>query len=102
MRNDECTLITRKAIGENIADKETRVFCEKKSVVRSEYYAAYAVGLRPRLTLSIYQPDYELSFMVNDDGTIEEPSQVIYNERKYNIYRTYEAQENDEVELTIG
>ena len=75
MRNDECTLITRKAIGENIADKETRVFCEKKSVVRSEYYAAYAVGLRPRLTLSIYQPDYELSFVVNDDGTIEEPTQ---------------------------
>ena len=88
MRNDECTLITRKAIGENIADKETRVFCEKKSVVRSEYYAAYAVGLRPRLTLSIYQPDYELSFVVNDDGTIEEPSQsytmkenITYTER---------------------
>ena len=102
MRNDECTLITRKATGENITDKETGVFCEKKSVVRSEYYAAYAVGLRPRLTLSIYQPDYELSFVANDDGTIEEPSQVIYNDRKYNIYRTYEVQENDEVELTIG
>lgn len=102
MKNEECILITRKATGADISNKETGVFCEKKSVVRNEYYAAYAVGLRPRLTLTIYQPDYELSFVENDDRTIEEPSQVIYNDRKYNIYRAYEVQENDEVELTIG
>ena len=61
MKNEECILITRKATGADISNKETGVFCEKKSVVRNEYYAAYAVGLRPRLTLTIYQPDYELS-----------------------------------------
>lgn len=102
MRNEECTLITRIANGTKPKEIETVSFCEKKNVARSEYYAAYAVGLRPKLTISLSQSDYELGFRDNADGTQEEPSQVVYDGRKYNIYRTYLVAENDEIELTIG
>lgn len=101
MRNEECTLITGHAVGGQIEKHEETVFCEKISCSRNEYYAAYAVGLRPKFMLSIFPPDFELGFVMNADGTVSEPTQVKYQGRVYNILRTYEK-DMDTMELTVG
>lgn len=97
MRNDVCVLITLYNSGSVQDKKETECFCEKKSAVRNEYYAAYSVGLRPRLVLAIHPLDWEAA--AGADGEL--PSMVRYGGREYNIYRDYQTDEST-VELTVG
>lgn len=97
LRNDICKLISLYSSGIQQNKKETEVYCEKKSTARSEYYAAYAVGLRPRFIIVVDPGDW-------DDATGpggELPSMVLYDEKEYNIYRHYQTDEST-VELTIG
>ena len=97
MRNDVCTLISLYTSGVKQERKETEVYCEKKSAGRTEYYAAYAVGLRPRFVLSVDPMDFEDA---SGPGG-ELPSMVVYGGKEYNIYRDYNTDESA-IELTVG
>ena len=92
MRNELITLITKKAAGAQVGENSIEVFAEKKSVTRSEFYAAYSAGLNPKFMFNIDSMDYEAA---------EEPQMVLYNNKRYNIIRAYETPENG-VELTVG
>ena len=97
MRSDVCTLISLYVDGKEQKRKELDVFCGKKSVVRSERYSAYAVGLRPRFVLIVDPGDYEAA---SGPGG-EFPSMVRYGAHEYNIYHDYQINEST-VELTVG
>ena len=92
MRNDVCTLISIYTSGAKQERKETEVYCEKKSAGRTEYSAAYAVGLRTRFVLSVDPMDFAGG---------ELPSMVVYGGKEYNIYRDYNTDESA-IELTVG
>lgn len=90
MRNDKIILITNVPDGENISEKEFPVFAEKKSVARTEFYAAYGVGLNARWTFNINPGDYESTRVVLN-GEEFYASQIIYNEARFDIVRTYQS-----------
>ena len=95
MRNDVVTLIAKSCTGATVTRKETQVFAEKKSVRQSEFYAAVAVGLKPTLVFSVDTMDFEKAATEQ-----EEPTEIMYNERKYIIIRTYCT--GADTEITVG
>ena len=72
------------------------MFCSRKSAGRSEYYAAYAVGLKPKFVLEIDPMDWE---SLTEQG--EHANKVIYKGTEYNILRDYQTNESS-LELTVG
>ena len=64
----------------NIIDVETKreVFADKQSIRQSEFYQAAATGLKPELMFVIRTEEYQNEEIVE------------YNDKKYNIIRTYD------------
>ena len=64
----------------NAVDAETltTVFADKQSIRQSEYYQAYATGLRPELMFVIRSVDY------NNQPKLK------WNNKYYNIIRTFD------------
>lgn len=99
MRNEICILIGL-STDENIVKKvEQKVFCGRKSASRSEYYNAYAVGLKPKFILEIDPFDRETVAEQLSDGDV--PSLIRYRGAEYNILRNYQTDEST-LELTVG
>ena len=65
------------------------VFCRVSSVDRTEYYKAQQIGTAPEIKVITQTSNY-------DGETIAE-----YNGERYKIYRTYNADGNDEIELYL-
>lgn len=96
MRNEICTLIAVYAEGSERKQRELEVFCSRKSANRSEYYAAYAVGLKPRFVLEIDPMDWE-----SISQPESRPNKVLYRGEELNILRDYQTDEST-LELTVG
>lgn len=96
MRNDICILVVCYNDGNEIKRREQEIFCSRKSAARTEYYAAYAVGLKPRLVLEIDPLDWESMCAPG-----EMPNKVIYRGEEMNIFRDYQTNEST-IELTVG
>lgn len=75
--------------------KETEVFVITKSVGYNEFYKAYEVGIKPRMTASMYAWEYDESCY---EG--KEPSHIIIEEKLYRIVRTYQT-DMDHTDLTL-
>lgn len=105
MRNDEATLVTITRNKQTPIRNEKTLFCGKKSVRSSEFYAATQVGFTPKYVLEFDLDDYQSSFInVTESGgktKIQEPTECIYDGQTYNIIRTYEP-DNYTIEVTIG
>lgn len=69
-----------------VQTKRENVFADKQSIRQSEFYQAAAVGLKPELTFIIRSCEY------NQEPMLE------YNNKTYNIIRTYEK-EDEFIEL---
>ena len=65
----------------------TTVFCDVKSVSRSEFYNASSVGLKPTLVFKVHLFEYENEELVEYEGI------------KYNVIRTYIV-DSENIELT--
>lgn len=84
---------TKDAIGQPVATETTReVFCNIRSVTRTEFFAAGEKGLFPELVATMFIGDYE-------DEKVAELS-IFGNTKRYGIYRTYIAG-NDLIELYL-
>lgn len=59
MRNDVCTLIGLIVQESKVTRVEKEIYCRRKSSTRSEFYSAYAVGLRPKFLFEIDPFDWE-------------------------------------------
>jgi SPP1 family predicted phage head-tail adaptor len=94
MWRDVVELIDQQAstndIGDQVfAETSTTVFANKKSVRQSEFYQAFAHGLKPELMFEIRSIEYR-----------NQPS-LRYNSKEYTIIRAYSK--NDEVtELVVS
>lgn len=80
---------TQDDIGQYIAT-ETRkqVYCDVRSVSRSEWFEAGRDGLQPSFVFTMFAPDYEGEKIVE------------FNGHRYGIYRTYVAR-NEKIELYV-
>ena len=99
MRNDTCVLITSVPEGTAITSNETEVFCEIKSVVRSEFFAAYGVGLTPKLTIGINPDDYKVCIKTIGNQRYR-PSQIRYDGELFTIIRAFQKNIG-EMEITV-
>lgn len=91
----EITLITITTEGAERIKTVTAVFAEKKSIGRSEFYAAYAVGAKPSIIFAVHKEDYQEA---TQKGQLA--SQIEFEGAVYNILRTFEK--DGEIELTCG
>ena len=77
------------AIGQLVPVERTRdVFCNLRSVTRSEWSAAGQLGLKPELTATMFAPDYEGEEIAEINGV------------RYGVYRTYRTR-SDTIELYL-
>lgn len=93
MKNDIAFLIAetmiKDKIGQQISvESEREVFCSVKSVGQKEFFEGGRNGLKPSLLIIVDFDDYQ-------DEKI-----VLYNEKKYSVYRTYTTERKD-IELYI-
>ena len=96
MRNQICKLRTKTVSGSEITWHEKEVFCGEKSIVASEFYASYNVGLKLEYSLDVDPYDFEEAYQ---EG--EAPSEVEYKKKIYILVRTYKPNETS-MELKIG
>ena len=93
MFKDIANLITT-TIGEDAdgypsnTEVKQEVFVNKKSVKRSEYYAAMQSGMKPEIVFELRIEDFELTKQIIDDKAVYADT-VEYDGAKYGIIRTY-------------
>ena len=64
------------------------VYCDVRSVYRSEWFEAGRNGLQPAFVFAMFGPDYEGEKIVE------------YNGKRYGVYRTYQGK-TDTIELYV-
>lgn len=82
-----------------IAESTKTILGKKKSVNRSEFYAAYAVGLRLSHVWEIVPEEFTLAD-VTVDGKTYHATHIRYNGELYEIVRTYQVNEYA-LEITV-
>lgn len=92
MRTEELTLIKKTFESDSIGNQvekteESIVFCEVKSISRTEFYQAAQSGMKPLAAFIIYGFEYDNQEIVK------------HNNIEYKIIKTYKINEND-LELT--
>lgn len=92
MWRHELTLITQTfatdQLGNQVPTKtEIIVYCDVKSISRSEFYYASNTGLKPSIVFTVNDFDYNKQELVKFEG------------QEYNVIRTY-LKSIDKVELT--
>ena len=68
------------------SETKRQVFCDVKSITRSEWFEAGRVGMQPAYCFILFAPDYEGEKIVEYEG------------RRYGVYRTYIGR-NERLEL---
>lgn len=79
---------------------ETKVFANKKSVKRTEFYSAMQVGMQPNIVFELRIEDWELT-KHTDNNKILFANKVEFEGGIYDIIRTYEK-DNSIIELVCG
>ena len=94
------TTYTQDAIGQSVPVETQRdVFCNLRSVSRSEWATAGQMGLEAELVATMFAPDYrgeEIAEVLwpETEGSQPNPGTAV----RYGVYRTYRGR-NDEIEL---
>lgn len=89
------TLIRYEKIGEDnigqpiVNTVEKEIFVSARSIGGSEFYNAGRNGLRAELSL------------VTSEYNYNGENEVVYDGKQYTIYRTYHADDSDEIELYL-
>lgn len=105
MFNDVANLIytTSKYDGDGfkseITEVKAEVFADKKSVKRTEFYAAMQAGVKPEIVFDLRLEDWELT-KHDVDGKAKYAEKVEYDSNVYDIIRTYET--GQIIELICG
>lgn len=80
---------TTNEVGDQIEVQEkTMRFAKLKSIGQSEFYQAQANGLKP-----------ELKFVLADCLDYEGQEEVIYNNFRYKVLRTFKPEDKNEIEI---
>lgn len=70
-------------------EKRTTVFAEKKAVRQSEFFEAYAVGLKPEIVLVVHSFEYDNQEYCELEG------------ERFKIYRSYPIGKTERTELYL-
>lgn len=90
MRAETIELVTQFKDGVEIKENTVKIFAKKKSATRSEFYAAYGVGLKPQYVFSMMPAEFKLGNVTVDDKTYS-ATHIRHNGVTYEIVRTYEV-----------
>lgn len=90
VHNDEAKLVTLVANGATVNRIETEVWCTKKSVSYKEFYAAVEVGINPIYIFEVDTDEYMEAVITDASGKKTRPTELIFDDEKFNIIRTYE------------
>lgn len=99
-RNDQATLIVYTRNKSVLIPNRTTLFCGRKSVRYSEFYAATQVGITPKYILEFDLGEYENTYIPTSDG-VQIPTEIEYKGEHYNVIRSFEP-DNYTIEVTIG
>lgn len=88
-RNDTIALIVKSCTGATVTETSTEVWCAEKSVTRSEFYAAYQVGLNVKAQFEVALDDWKYATVVDTSNLKHEPTEAVYDNVRYNILRSY-------------
>ena len=93
---DSVAYLTRQSfiedeIGQCVEGEETllEVFVTETSITRAEFFGAGQNGFKPDLVLKMPK--------INYSGETE----IVYNQKRYSIYRTFSGEDSDEIELYV-
>lgn len=75
---------------EDPIETKSEVYCNKKSVGRSEFYRAQQNGIQADQIIQVYKDEYDGQPYVERDGT------------RYKVIRAYEIDNKEYVELTLS
>ena len=82
--------ITQDSIGTCIkSETETKIFAEKLSISRSEFFSAGQQNLVPKLAFAVHDFEYHGEKAVKYDGV------------KYSVYRTYHNPNTEKTEIYL-
>lgn len=99
MRAESINLVTQYKDGKEIKQNKVKIFAKKKSLKRTEFYAAYGVGLRLNYIFSIIPSEFKLAD-IEHEGVLYTPTHVEYKGKLYEIVRTYEV-DSYNMEITV-
>lgn len=99
MRAESIELVTQYKDGVEIKEHTVKIFAKKKSTTRSEFYAAYGVGLRPQYVFSMMPAEFKLGTITVDDRTYS-ATHIRHKGVTYEIVRTYQI-DNYSLEVTV-
>lgn len=93
MYNEVIYLLTTQNIINEVGDQiekqeKTMRFAKLKSIGQTEFYQAQANGLKP-----------ELKFVLADVLDYEGQEEVIYNNFRYKVLRTFKPEDKNEIEI---
>lgn len=81
---------TRNAVGVPVqTETENQIFCRAESITRAEFFSAGRNGLDPQWKFTVFHGDYE------GEAT------VVYEGKRYGVYRTYRVPGTDDMELYV-
>lgn len=104
MRNDTIQVVTDYKEGMELKHKiSEELFAEKKSVTRSEFYAAQASGLSVKYVFEMDMEDFEgcdVSVEEGDEVKKYHPGHVLYNGERFEISRIY-IKDSNSIEITV-
>lgn len=91
--NEQITLVklsqTKNELGDTVESQTERtIFCGVKSIGQSEFYQAAANGFKP-----------ELKFVIADYYDYDDEQEVIYQDKRYSVLRTYRS--GTELEIVV-
>lgn len=89
MKSESIELVTQYKDGKEIKTYSKKIYANKKSLTRSEFYAAYGVGLRPSMIFEIYPNEYKLADVTSGSKTYH-ATHIKYKGELLEIVRTYE------------
>lgn len=104
MRNDIIKVVTEYKEGAELKRKiSDDLFAEKKSVTRSEFYAAYSSGLSARYVFEMDSEEFEACNVdISEGDTIKKyhPGHILYQGEEFEISRTY-VKDAGSIEITV-
>ena len=93
MYNEVIYLLTTQNVTNEVGDQiekqiKTMRFAKLKSIGQSEFYQAQSTGLKP-----------EFKFVLPDALEYEGQEEVIYNNFRYKVLRTFKPEDKNEIEI---
>lgn len=98
MKSEPIELVTKYRDGKEVKEHSVQIFARPYSATRTEFYAAYGVGLAPKYVFNIWEEEYKLGDVAVED-VVHHATHIRMKNELYEIVRTYSK--NRQMSLTV-